>query len=73
MLVLGRNLGDSIVINDEIFITVFEVNEAGNRFKVAIDAPKEIKIVRGELYEEDTEQRKKVVRMKQEAAKRKKR
>ena len=49
MLVLGRNLGETIVINDDIIITVFETNKVGNKFKVAIDAPKDVKIVRGEL------------------------
>ncbi|MCI8624335.1 MAG: carbon storage regulator, partial [Provencibacterium sp.] len=43
MLVLGRNLGDAIVINDNIYITVFETNQSGNKFKIAIDAPKDVK------------------------------
>ena len=51
MLVLGRNLGDFIVLNDEIFITIFETNQVGNKFKVAIEAPKDVKIARGELCE----------------------
>ena len=51
MLVLGRNIGDTIVINDDIYITIFETSPVGNKFKVAIDAPKEMPIVRGEVYE----------------------
>ena len=47
MLVLGRNLGDTIVINDNITIKFFKGK--GADFKVAIDAPKEVKIMRGEV------------------------
>ena len=47
MLVLGRNLGQSIVINGNITITSFK--GLGDDLKIAIDAPKEIKIVRGEV------------------------
>ena len=47
MLVLGRNLGQSIVINGNITITFFK--GLGDDLKIAIDAPKEIKIVRGEV------------------------
>ena len=43
MLVLGRNLGDTIVINDNITIKFFKGK--GADFKVAIDAPKEVKII----------------------------
>ena len=46
MLVLGRNLGQSIVIKGNIAITFFK--GLGDDLKIAIDAPKEIKIVRGE-------------------------
>lgn len=49
MLVLGRNLDEPIVINDNIFIKVIK-GKAGN-FKIAIDAPKEVKITRGEFFD----------------------
>ena len=70
MLVLGRNLGDSIVINDNIYITVFESNQVGNKFKIAIDAPRDVKVSRGELYPDDAEQWPKLEAMKKEAVKR---
>ena len=47
MLVLGRNLGDTIIINDNITIKFFKGK--GADFKVAIDASKEVKIMRGEV------------------------
>ena len=57
MLVLGRNLGDFIVLKDDIFITIFETNQVGNKFKIAIEAPDDVKIVRGELCEATQEVR----------------
>ena len=49
MLVLGRNLNESIVIDDKIFIKIVR-GKVGNNLKVAIDAPRDVSIVRGELY-----------------------
>ena len=50
MLLLGRNLGESIVIGDNIYITFVESDKSGQKFKLAIDAPRDVKISRGELY-----------------------
>ena len=50
MLLLGRNLGESIVIGDNIYITFVETDKSGHKFRLAIDAPKDVKISRGELY-----------------------
>lgn len=54
-LVLIRKPGESIVINDEITITI--VGHDGLRTKVAIEAPQHIKIRRGELQRSDSKQR----------------
>lgn len=48
MLILGRNLDQSIVIGGNIFVKIVK-GKTGN-FKIAIDAPKDVKIVRGELF-----------------------
>ncbi len=49
MLVLSRKLGERIYVGDNI---VFEVRRiSGNRVTLAIDAPKSIRILRGELKE----------------------
>ena len=53
MLVLGRNLGDTIIINENI--TIKFMKGKGADFKVAIDAPKDVKIVRGEVDERQKE------------------
>ncbi len=60
MLLLGRNLGESIVIGDNIYITFVESDKGGHKFKLAIDAPKDVKIARGELYAPDTIQHEKL-------------
>ena len=49
MLVISRKIGESLLVSDNIKITVIA---AGNdKVTIGIDAPKEIKIIREELYE----------------------
>jgi len=60
MLLLGRNLGESIVIGDNIYIKFVETDKSGHKFKLAIDAPRDIKISRGELYPPDSIQHEKL-------------
>jgi len=50
MLVIGTKPGDYVMINDNIKIKVFKSSKGDLR--LAIDAPKETKITRGELYEQ---------------------
>lgn len=47
MLVLSRQNNQSIVIGNNIYVTV--LNITGNRIKISIDAPAEYRIRRGEL------------------------
>ena len=47
MLVLSRKVGEKLVIGDNITIVVNRV--AGNRVTIGIDAPDEVRIIRGEL------------------------
>ena len=49
MLILQRKASESLVINDNIHITIQEIT--ADRVKIAIDAPREISIVRSELLE----------------------
>ena len=49
MLALTRKIGERIVIDDNIVLTVVDIK--GDSIRLAIDAPKEIKIYRGELYD----------------------
>jgi carbon storage regulator CsrA len=49
MLVLSRKMGERIHIGEDIFVEVRRV--AGNRVTLAICAPKNVRILRGELFE----------------------
>lgn len=48
MLALTRKKGDSLIINNDIEITILEVK--GDQVKVGIAAPKEVPIYRKEVY-----------------------
>lgn len=49
MLALTRRVGERIVINDNIVVTIVDIK--GDSIRLAIDAPREIKIYRGEIFE----------------------
>jgi len=49
MLVLSRKKNESIVINENIVITVVEVR--GDKVRLGIQAPREVPIHRSEVYE----------------------
>ena len=49
MLVLTRKPGEKIFIGDNISLTVVEVK--GDSVRIAVDAPRDVKIYRGEIYE----------------------
>lgn len=49
MLVLSRRTNESIHIGDEIYITVLGVE--GEKVKIGITAPKDVPILRGEIFE----------------------
>ena len=48
MLILSRKNGQKIIINDEIEITIIE--SKNDNCKIAINAPKDVKIYREEVY-----------------------
>jgi carbon storage regulator len=50
MLVLMRHIGDSLMIGDQIEITVVDIQ--GDKVKVGINAPKDIRVMRKELLDE---------------------
>lgn len=47
MLILSRKIGESVIINDTIEVKVIEIN--GDKIKLGIDAPAEVKVLRNEL------------------------
>ena len=48
MLVISRKSGQKIMINDNIVITIVEIK--GGQCRIAIDADKDVKIYREEIY-----------------------
>ncbi|MDD3777498.1 MAG: carbon storage regulator CsrA [Actinomycetota bacterium] len=56
MLVLTRKINESIIIADNIEIRILEVK--GEKVKIGVIAPKELTVLREELYREVSEQNK---------------
>jgi carbon storage regulator len=50
LLILTRRVGESIVVGDDIVLTVFEVR--GDAVRIGIEAPRSVKVNRKEIYEE---------------------
>lgn len=50
MLILTRKVGEGIIIGDDIKLTVVETK--GGNVRIGIDAPRDKKIYRQELYDE---------------------
>lgn len=48
MLILTRKIGESLLIGDDVEITVLSVR--GNQVKLGVNAPKEIAVHREEIY-----------------------
>jgi len=55
MLILTRRMGESLMIGDEVSITVVGVK--GNQIRIGIEAPKTISIHREEIYERIKEEK----------------
>mgnify|MGYP000049336208 FL=1 len=48
MLILTRRVGESLVIGDDVVVSVLK--EQGNQVKIGIVAPKEVSVHREEVY-----------------------
>ncbi|MEO1924363.1 carbon storage regulator CsrA [Caminibacter sp.] len=57
MLVISRKENQKIKIGEDIELVIVEIGK--NQVKIGIDAPQNIKILRGELVEEITKENKK--------------
>jgi carbon storage regulator len=47
LLILGRKIGESIIIGDDVTVTVLGVN--GGQVRIGVNAPKEVSVHREEI------------------------
>lgn len=49
MLILTRRVGETLMIGDEVSVTVLGVK--GNQIRIGVNAPKEVSVHREEIYD----------------------
>ncbi|QJQ96876.1 MULTISPECIES: carbon storage regulator CsrA [Halomonadaceae] len=57
MLILTRRIGETLMIGDEVTVTILGVK--GNQIRVGINAPKHVSVHRDEIYQRVKQEEKK--------------
>ncbi len=55
MLILTRRIGETLMVGDEVSVTVLGVN--GNQVRIGVNAPKEVSVHRAEIYQRIQEEK----------------
>lgn len=55
MLLLTRRPGEKVIINDNVTVTVLSIK--GNQVRIGIEAPRDVKVHREEIYERIVKER----------------
>ena len=55
MLLLTRRPGEKLIINDNVTVTVLSIK--GNQVRIGIEAPRDVKVHREEIYERIVKER----------------
>lgn len=57
MLILNRKIGESIILGEDIELTILDIQDG--KIKIGIEAPRDVTILRKEVYDEVIEENKK--------------